>query len=178
MTPHPQMNSLPRSPRPRDRADRLRARRDAMVSRLRREYFAEVGATALRYEVSLERAIEHVLDQPGAPGTMRYLDELLLIIACLDDHPRAWQDLESYEQALLGAPRLGDSEIDATLRVRRYFAALRQAVRLGDRQSMLVRGLAMYRGERPLRAWLLDGIASYRPEEIIDHPPCRMTGSS
>lgn len=148
-----------------------------MVARLRRDYFSVAGETAMRYEVPLDRAVQHVLDQPGAPGSMRYLDELLLVIACLENHPRAWQDLEAYEMILLSAPRLGDSEIDATIRIRRYFAALRMAIRHGERQSLLVRGFAMYRGERPLRVWLLDNVAGYRPDETFGHPPCRMTGS-
>ncbi len=166
------------SARPRGREDRRRARREAMVARVRRDYFGEAGDSAMRYDVSIERVIAHLLDQPGDVSAIRHLDELMLVIACLDLHPRAWQDLECYELALLSAPRLGDSEIDVTIRVRRYFSAIRMALRRGERQAPIVRGLAMYRGERSLRAWLLDGIAAHRVDDVFDHPPCRMTGST
>lgn len=159
---------------------RRRGRWRQVLARLRRDYFASAGESAKRYSVTLDRLVEHLEAQPGTPPIVRYVEELLLAVACLDGEARALRDLRSFEPLLLRTPRLGATEIDAAVRIRRFLALLEAAATTGATEASTFRSFAAYRGDRPLRLWLLkcmtefDGTSS---DETIE-PPRRFSATS
>ena len=81
------------------------------ATELRRAYFAQAGETATRYGVRFERVLDHLdvlrlqHSQQSIP-VVRYLEDLIHAVACLDDVDLAWRDLgERHERALSRACR-------------------------------------------------------------------------
>ena len=128
------------------------------ASELRRAYFAQAGEIATRYGVRFERLLDH-LDvlrlrhrQQSIP-VVRYLDDLIQAVACLDGVDMAWRDLgERHERALIRACRHWLDATDAIVFVRRLLAGLRR-----DRQPG-VQTLRNFDGSCSLRRWLGDRI--------------------
>ncbi|MHC4317982.1 MAG: hypothetical protein ACYTE6_05420 [Planctomycetota bacterium] len=125
---------------------------------LRRAYFAQAGETATRYGVRFERVLDHLdvlrLQHPQQSiPVVRYFDDLIHAVACLDDVDLAWRDLgERHERALIRACRHWLEATDAIVFVRRLLAGLRRDGQPG------VQTLRTFDGSCSLRRWLGDRI--------------------
>lgn len=131
------------------------------LRRLRRDYFAQAGEAALRYDVTLDRLVKHLRAlrrrEPGRPRIrrVRYVEDLVLAVGCLDGHPRAWADLPTiYETSIAGLVSLHEETIPALLGVRRLFASLRQEIE--EAGVAEVSTLSRFAGDRSLRTWLYE----------------------
>ncbi len=151
------------------------------ASELRRAYFAQAGETATRYGVRFERVLDH-LDDLGdvhpqhALPVVRYLDDLIHAVACVEGVDLAWRDLtERHERALIRACRHWLEATDAIVFVRKLLAGLRR-----DRE-LEVQKLRSFDGSCSLRRWLGDrivgalnrsgsGLRPVRPPDL-DQPP-------
>jgi hypothetical protein len=128
------------------------------ASELRRAYFAQAGEIAMRYGVRFERLLDHLDDLRGVHSqhsipVVRYLDDLIHAVACVDDVDLAWRDLaDRHERALIRACRHWLEATDAIVFVRRLLAGLRR-----DR-DLEVQKLRSFDGSCSLRRWLGDRI--------------------
>ncbi|MHC4220520.1 MAG: hypothetical protein ACYSU7_18940 [Planctomycetota bacterium] len=155
------------------------------ASDLRRAYFAQAGEIAMRYGVRFERVLDHlVVVRPGhfqhAIPVVRYLDDLIHAVACLDGVDLAWRDLsERHERALIRACRHWLDATDAIVFVRRLLAGLR-----GDQEPDL-QTLRSFDGSCSLRRWLGDrivgalnrsgaGLRPVRPPDLDQTPELPM----
>src|SRR5688500_17092199 len=88
-------------------------KRGTAVSQLRRAYFASGAEHAGRYGVEFARVVAHVWHARRAGRRtplrrIRYIDDLVQAIACIDDSPQAWTDLaQRYERTLVRRCRHG-----------------------------------------------------------------------
>lgn len=141
------------------------------VGKLRAAFFAQAGESAFRYHIDFERVLAHLWKARSAHRrlflqSVKYIDDVVHAIACIDDVGLAWADLgERYERALLRRCRGGQDEIEATIFVRRLFAQLRRRSR-DDSFPALVPSLRSYGGNRPLRNWLADRLSAARARQI------------
>jgi hypothetical protein len=125
---------------------------------LRRSYFAQAGDTAMRYGIPFDRVLDHlVLLQAEHPENsipvVRYLEDLIHAVACVDGLDLAWRDLaERHERALIRACRHWLEATDAIVFVRRLLAGLRRDQEPGAPP------LRRYDGSCSLRRWLGDRI--------------------
>jgi hypothetical protein len=121
-------------------------------------YFAQAGEIAMRYGVRFERVLDHLdilrLQHPQQSiPVVRYFDDLIHAVACLDGVDLAWRDLgEQHERALVRACRHWLEATDAIVFVRRLLAGLR-----GNGQSV-AQTLRSFDGSCSLRRWLGDRI--------------------
>jgi hypothetical protein len=128
------------------------------TSDLRRAYFGQAGEIALRYGVAFDRVLDHLrllqAEHPhNAIPVVRYLEDLIHAVACVDGVDLAWRDLaERHERALIRACRHWLEVTDAIVFVRRLLAGLRR-----DREPG-VQPLRRYDGSCSLRRWLGDRI--------------------
>jgi hypothetical protein len=128
------------------------------VSELRRAYFAHAGEIAMRYGIRFERVLDHLetlrLEHPQHSfPAVRYLDDLIHAVACLDGVDLAWRDLgEQHERALTRACGQWLEATDAIVFVRRLLAGLRTNGQSG------VQTLSSFDGSCSLRRWLGDRI--------------------
>jgi hypothetical protein len=151
------------------------------ASELRRAYFAQSGEIAMRYGVRFERVLDHLDELRGVHPqhsipVVRYLDDLIHAVACVDDVDLAWRDLaDRHERALIRACRHWLDATDAIVFVRRLLAGLRR-----DRE-LEVQKLRSFDGSCSLRRWLGDrivgalnrsgsGLRPVRPPDL-DQPP-------
>ncbi len=127
------------------------------VSQLRRAYFAQAADSAMRYQVGFEQLIAHLEHaRAGQPqivvGAIRYVDDLVQAVACIQDTDLAWWDLvEHHERALVRACRQWQEPTDAIVYVRRLLSSLR-------REDGSVTSLRNFDGTCTLRRWLGDRI--------------------
>lgn len=128
------------------------------TSDLRRAYFGQAGEIALRYGVPFDRVLDHLhllqAEHPhNAIPVVRYLEDLIHAVACVDGLDLAWRDLaERHERALIRACRHWLEATDAIVFVRRLLAGLRRDQEPG------VQPLRRYDGSCSLRRWLGDRI--------------------
>jgi len=122
--------------------------------RLRDLYFARGGELAMRYGIPLKRVQKHLcVARAHNPGLLlrhvTHIEDLLVAIACHDGCGRAWSDLnQEHERTLTRGGRHGSDELEATVRVRRFFAEMRRDA-LSGRSTLVA-----YAGTRPLRSFL------------------------
>jgi hypothetical protein len=127
-------------------------------SELRRAYFAQASEIAMRYGVRFERLLDHLDELRGVHSqhsipVVRYLDDLIHAVACVDGVDLAWRDLaDRHERALIRACRHWLEATDAIVFVRRLLAGLRR-----DR-DLEVQKLRSFDGSCSLRRWLGDRI--------------------
>ncbi|MHC5008032.1 MAG: hypothetical protein ACYTGF_11805 [Planctomycetota bacterium] len=128
------------------------------ASELRRAYFAQAGEIAMRYGVRFERVLDHLGELRGVQPqhsipVVRYLDDLIHAVACVDGVDLAWRDLtDRHERALIRACRHWLDATDAIVFVRKLLAGLRR-----DRE-LEVQKLRSFDGSCSLRRWLGDRI--------------------
>ncbi len=180
-----------RAPRRKSNGARRRKRRTQsgwsdITSQLRRAYFAHAGELAMRYGITFDRVAQHVRRgwnrEPALSiKGVRYAEDLVHAVACVEDVGLAWSDLvDHHERMLIRACRDRLDETDAILVVRRLFVQLRrQSIGASQNRS---RSLCEYLGTCSLRGWLCrclaeaiqDALAvqpdlSVRPMRFSDH---------
>lgn len=134
---------------------------DALVSRMRREFFARGRDSAARYGVMFDDVLAHAIRAdlgrtPGPGRVLSYVDDLVVAAACAAAHPRAWHDAwTKYEATLIRAARTRLRDADAVIFARRYWREL-HASTCGGATSCP--SLARFSGVRPLRVWLTDNL--------------------
>ncbi len=180
-----------RAPRQKSNGGRRRKRRthsgwSDITSQLRRAYFAHAGELAVRYGITFDRVAQHVRRgwnrEPALSiKGVRYAEDLVHAVACIDGVGLAWSDLvDHHERMLTRACRDRLDETDSILVVRRLFVQLRRES-LGaseDRPG----SLCDYVGTCSLRGWLCRCLAeavndalsgrpnhSARPMRFTDH---------
>lgn len=127
----------------------------AAHAQLRRDYFAHAAEQAMRYDVSFDRLLEHLdgarADHPHLDlRAIRYVDDLVHTVACIDGVELAWWDLvDQHELGLVRACRQWLDDIDAIVFVRRLLARVRQDP---ERRP----SLRSFDGTVSLRRWLGD----------------------
>ena len=115
----------------------------------------------MRYAVPFDRVETHVEDAARLGVTVpmkrvRYVDDLLHAIACVDNAPLAWSDLvDQQERMLIRACRQRLEETEAILQVRRLFVELRRGTASSDAaEDAGGPSLRRYLGDLSLRGWL------------------------
>lgn len=151
--------------RPRRTDARQHKRTIAAVSQLRRTYFANGAELAGRYRIEFPRVIQHIWQARRAGRRtslrrIRYMDDLIHAIACVDESPQAWSDLtHRYERTLVRRCRNGLDEIEGTICARRLLAELRRRIGGSARDRLSLR---CYTGNRPLGSWLAERLTAVR----------------
>ncbi len=142
----------PRLPKPRRRG----------LARLRSAYFSRAGELAARYNIAFDRVIVHLWRlrhrQPKLfLRNVAHVEDLVMAIACLDGCGRAWTDFsELHERTLARRCRECQDDLEATVQVRKFIAAMRRDA-LAGRSSFM-----NYPGTRPLRTWAGDAFQHAR----------------
>ena len=168
-----------RAPRQKSNGARRRKRRthsgwSDITSQLRRAYFAHAGELAVRYGITFDRVAQHVRRgwnrEPALSiKGVRYAEDLVHAVACIDGVGLAWSDLvDQHERMLIRACRDRLDETDSILVVRRLFVQLRRES-LGaseDRPG----SLCDYVGTCSLRGWLCRCLAEAMSEALSDQP--------
>ena len=132
------------------------------TAELRAAYFAQAGEIALRYGVVFERIVRHIREAEAChphlrPLPIRYLDDVIHTVACIDGTDLAWRDLsEHHERPLVRTCRQRFDPTESIVLVRRLFATLRRDGGAGKRfQTPRLRS---FDGSCSLRRWLRDRI--------------------
>lgn len=151
------------------------------TSQLRRAYFAQAGVAISRYSIMFDQVVKHVEPMwDAAPKNIkdiRYADDLVQAIACVQGKSVAWSDLiEQHERILIRASRDRFEEVDSILLVRRMFVDLKRCSESDSCDSQL--SLRNYYGTSSLRGWLCRCLAHAMNEfaygnKIINDRPMR-----
>lgn len=168
-----------RAPRRKSNGARRQRRRTQsgwsdITSQLRRAYFAHAGELAMRYGITFDRIAQHVRRgwnrEPALSiKGVRYAEDLVHAVACVDGVGLAWSDLiDHHERMLTRACRDRLEETDAILVVRRLFVQLRRES-LGASQDRS-RSLCQYLGTCSLRGWLCRCLAEAINEALAVQP--------
>lgn len=165
-------------------AQRKRVRHNALqnlTSQLRRAYFAQASQAVARYNIMFDRVVMHVKPmwdaEPRNTKDIRYADDLVQAIACIDGKSVAWADLvEQHERILIRASRDRFEEADSILLVRRMFVDLKRCSKSASCESQL--SLCNYYGTSSLRSWLCRCLAQAMNkfvygDNMIDNRPMR-----
>ncbi len=130
---------------------------------IRRAFFARLAESPAisTLGVDAERIAAH-LENAGrrskrTPVSATHMLDVALAAACVDEHGPAWRALiDAHERAMIAAiePHLGSTR--AIVTVRRMLLELRCATAQGRGSAL---DLGTYRGEGPLRTWLLERLA-------------------
>lgn len=168
-----------RAPRRKSNGARRRKRRTQsgwsdITSQLRRAYFAHAGELAIRYGITFDRVAQHVRrgwnHEPALSiKGVRYAEDLVHAVACVDDVGLAWSDLvDHHERMLTRACRDRLDETNAILVVRRLFVQLRrQSIGASEDRSG---SLCEYLGTCSLRGWLCRCLAEAINEALAVQP--------
>ena len=90
---------------------------------------------------------------PAGSYTIRYVEDLIHAVACLDGIDLAWRDLaEQHERALMRSCQDRMEEADEVVLVRRFFASLRREPGRCPGDDRLT--LSRYDGTSSLRRWI------------------------
>lgn len=155
-------------------------------ARLRTQFFAVEGDHLRRYGVQFDDVMVHLWRQRRHVRRfrlrdLRYMEDLVLAVACTNHVTRAWHDLvDQFERPLIRHCRNWLEEPQAIIFVRRQLREL-QAGHKKNRSAD--NGLALYLGTRSLRHWLADRLTSTLRGQrmtMADHAaggPLRMIGS-
>ncbi len=154
-------SSSRREDRPRCGPGARRTKRDgcSSIRRMRQTYYALAGESGSRYGVSFDRLLWHLWQLRRTRGPIRlrsvkYLEDLVLVIACLDHHGGAWADLiDQYESMLVRRCTERVGEVQAILLVRRMLRRLKNAPHAGAAGGPVAvpRGSALARVARQSR---------------------------
>ncbi|MDZ4754021.1 MAG: hypothetical protein SGJ11_05945 [Phycisphaerae bacterium] len=144
----------------------------ALISRIRREFFARAAQQATRYSVTLDGLVSHLeranlAITPGPARVLSFIDDLVLAVACVRGHPRAWHDAwEKHESVLIRASRMRLEDSDAIIFARRFWIDLYAttvdcnnlgaAPRFATGRNGAPSRLGEFVGGRSLRIWLTD----------------------
>ena len=149
------------------------------TSQLRRAYFAQAAEAVARYRIMFDRVITHVKPMwdatPRNTKDIRYADDLVQAIACIEGMSVAWADLvEQHERILIRASGDRFEEADSILLVRKMFVDLKRCSESGSCDSQL--SLRNYYGTSSLRSWLCRCLAQAMNEfvygdKLIDNRP-------
>ncbi len=153
-------------------AHRKRVQQTAMqnaTSQLRRAYFAQASQAVARYNIMFDRVVEHVKPMweatPRNTKDIRYADDLVQAIACVEGMSVAWADLvEQHERILIRASRDRFEEADSILLVRKMFVNLKRCSESGACETQL--SLRNYYGTSSLRSWLCRCLAQAMNEFV------------
>ena len=168
-----------RAPRRKSNGARRRRRRPQsgwsdITSQLRRAYFAHAGELALRYGVTFDRVAQHVRrgwnSEPALSiKGVRYVEDLVHAVACVEGVGLAWSDLVDYhERTLTRVCRERLDETNAILVVRRLFVQLQQDS-IGKSETPS-RSLCEYLGTTSLRGWLCRRLTDAMAEAVATRP--------
>ncbi len=173
-----------RAPRRKSNGARRRKRRTQsgwsdITSQLRRAYFAHAGELAMRYGITFDRVAQHVRRgwnrEPALSiKGVRYAEDLVHAVACVEDVGLAWSDLvDHHERMLIRACRDRLDETDAILVVRRLFVQLRrQSIGASQDRSG---SLCEYLGTCSLRGWLCRCLAKAIHDALAVQPDLSVT---
>ncbi|MCH8822703.1 MAG: hypothetical protein IH984_04260 [Planctomycetes bacterium] len=142
------------------------------TSQLRRAYFAQASQAVARYNIMFDRVVEHVKPMWDAGAKInkdiRYADDLVQAIACVDGMSVAWADLvEQHERILIRASGDRFEEADSILLVRRMFVDLKRCSESGACDLQL--SLRNYYGTSSLRSWLCKCLAQAMNQFVYGH---------
>ena len=146
----------------RNRQSRRARPRRCGLARLRSAFFARAGDVATRYSVTFERVLKHLWAARRSNTRLLvrmvgHVEDLVLVIGCIDGDGRAWSDLaEMYERSLARRGRHCPDDLETTVQARRFIASLRRDSLAGHSP------LTVYAGTRPLRSWMADLFAASR----------------
>ncbi len=132
------------------------------TAELRVAYFAQAGEIALRYAVVFERVVHHIRQAEACHVHLRslpirYVDDVIHAVACVDGTDLAWRDLiEHHERPLIRTCRQRFDPTESLVLVRRLFATLRRDG--GARKGFQTPTLQSFDGSCSLRRWLRDRI--------------------
>ena len=132
------------------------------TAELRVAYFAQAGEIALRYAVVFERVVRHLREAEACHANqrslpIRYVDDVIHAVACVDGTDLAWRDLiEHHERPLIRTCRQRFDPTDSIVLVRRLFAMLRRDGSAG--KGFQTPTLRSFDGSCSLRRWLRDRI--------------------
>ncbi len=148
------------------------------TSQLRRAYFAQAGELALRYGITFDRVAQHIHRGWNTEPALfvkgiRYAEDLVHAVACVDGVSLAWSDLsDHHERMLMRACRDQLDETEAILVVRRLFVELRRTT--SSTTEARTTSLERYLGTCSLRGWLCRCLAEVISNTIADqHGPAR-----
>ncbi len=132
------------------------------TAELRVAYFAQAGEIALRYAVVFERVIRHIRQAETCHAHLRsppirYVDDVIQAIACIDGTDLAWRDLvEHHERPLVRTCRQRFDPTESLVLVRRLFATLRRYSSAPEPSHTPT--LRSFDGSCSLRRWLRERI--------------------
>ncbi len=132
------------------------------TAELRVAYFAQAGEIALRYAVVFERVVRHIRQAETCHAHLRslpirYVDDVIHAVACVDGTDLAWRDLiEHHERPLVRTCRQRFDPTESIVLVRRLFATLRRDGGAG--KGFQTPTLRSFDGSCSLRRWLRDRI--------------------
>ena len=132
------------------------------TAELRVAYFAQAGEIALRYAVVFERVVRHIRQAEACHVHLRslpirYVDDVIHAVACVDGTDLAWRDLiEHHERPLVRTCRQRFDPTESLVLVRRLFATLRRDSSAPEPSHSPT--LRSFDGSCSLRRWLRDRI--------------------
>ena len=139
------------------------------TAELRVAYFAQAGEIALRYAVVFERVVHHIRQAEACHVHLRslpirYVDDVIHAVACVDGTDLAWRDLiEHHERPLIRTCRQRFDPTESLVLVRRLFATLRRYSSAPEPSHSPT--LRSFDGSCSLRRWLRD-----RTGECLETP--------
>jgi hypothetical protein len=160
----------------------------ALEARLRAAYFSLAGGAALRYRVSVEDVLEHVVRAGIArmPRPERAAEHMVCVVhatALVRGDAQAWTDLVN--QLASNFDRACAARLDSVRGIafaRRFWRDLREATASESRNhGARVPDLRTYAGSRPLRYWLAERLLGTLEFEIGRSPrsaPARLDRSA
>lgn len=149
----------------------------ALTDRIRREFFARAAASAERYGVTQHDVLTHLRDAhlaltPGPARVLSFLDDVVLTVACVRGHPRAWHDAwQRNESPLIRACHARLDDAGAVIFARRFWIELFTTTmgRRGEGEHPWSSSphLGTYVGVRPLRIWLTDRLMGVLENAVV-----------
>ena len=129
----------------------------AALKRLHHAYFSEGGQVAAQYGVSFADIVHHLwigrtFVSIKPLRSVRSINDLILIVACLNGHPRAWAALmERCEYAMYCRGLTVLDESQALTLARRVLGDIRRGILTGGASKQI---LHKYMGNQPLRSFM------------------------
>lgn len=139
------------------------------INELRRSFFRDAGASALRFHVSLDDVLDHLrfafdlsllrtdaLRRVAIERIAQNIDELVIAIACIRGDENAWAEgIEPLRPVLIRMCELRVNEVDAILHASRFIMAVRNRTfgKDGEFDDGIPR-LQEFAGIQPLRSYL------------------------
>lgn len=158
----------------------------SLEDRIRREFFARASSNATRYGVTPDDVLAHLRGAhlpltPGPARVLAFMDDIVLAVACVRNHPRAWHDAwGKHESSMIRACHARLDHASAVVFTRRFWVDMHFVSTNGEPLPSEVAGdadelaspmlapwpLRLYVGVRPLRVWLSDRLLARLEHEI------------